>query len=155
DSKAIVGAAHGFQYPEKGQLHSEDFSGGESTVRALLERLGFSVEVRGSDESPKIETRDIELIRQSRSRDKYADFSNEERAAHQRVHTALRQLARVAIDELGGARNYGLKLTSGFHPASGVRGGKPKDLWFGVYRKENEARFLRNPQVFMIVSGRG
>src|SRR5262245_17330759 len=64
DSKAIVGAAHGFQYPEKGQLHSEDFSGGESTVRALLERLGFSVEVRESDESPKIETRDIELIRQ-------------------------------------------------------------------------------------------
>ena len=41
DSKAIVGAAHGLQYPQKGQLHSDDFSGGENTVRALLERLGF------------------------------------------------------------------------------------------------------------------
>ena len=45
DSKAIIGAAHGFQYPEKGQLRSEDFSGGENTVGALLGRLGFSVEV--------------------------------------------------------------------------------------------------------------
>jgi hypothetical protein len=155
DSKAIVGAAHGFQYPEKGQLGSDDFSGGENTVRPLLERLGFSVETRGSsEERPTIGRHDIELIRQSRSRDKYADFSDEERTAHQRVHAALAQLGRIAVDELG-ARDYVLKLTSGFHPASGVRGGKPKDLWFGVYRKENETRFLGNPQVFMIASGRG
>ena len=31
DSKAIVGAAHGYQYPQKGQLRAEDFSGGENT----------------------------------------------------------------------------------------------------------------------------
>jgi hypothetical protein len=37
-----------------------------------------------------------------------------------------------------------MKLTSGFHPASGIRGGKPKDLWFGIYRNENEERFLGN-----------
>src|SRR5262245_34889665 len=155
DSKAIVGAAHGFQYPEKGQLRSEDFSGGENTVAALLGRLGFSVEVRGSDEGLTVQGHDIELIRQSRSRDKYADFSDEERKAYQRVHAALAHLGRVALDELGGARDYILKLTSGFHPASGVRGGKPKDLWFGIYRKENQDRFLGNPQVFMIVSARG
>ena len=81
DSKAIVGAAHGFQYPEKGQLRSEDFSGGENTVVALLGRLGFSVEVRRSDEGLTVQGHDIELIRQSRSRDKYADFSDEERKA--------------------------------------------------------------------------
>jgi 5-methylcytosine-specific restriction enzyme MrcB-like protein len=98
---------------------------------------------------------DIELIRQSRSRDGYKDFSDEERGAHQRVHAALGQLGQIAVDELGGARDYVLKLTSGFHPNSGVRGGKPKDLWFGVYRKENEKHFLGNPQVFMIVSERG
>ena len=28
DSKAIVGAAHGFQYPDRGQLRSTDFTGG-------------------------------------------------------------------------------------------------------------------------------
>ena len=155
DSKAIVGAAHGYQYPQQGQLHADDFSGGENTVRAKLEALGFSVEVRGSVEPPTITSHDIELIRQSRSRDRYTDFSDEERAAHKRVHEALRRLGEIAVEELGGARDYVLKLTSGFHPASGIRGGKPKDLWFGVFRKENEQQFLGNPQIFMIVSGRG
>ena len=41
--------------------------------------------------------RDIELIRQSRSRDKYTDFSAEERAAHKRVHEALRQLGDSSL----------------------------------------------------------
>jgi hypothetical protein len=43
DSKAIVGAAYGYQFPERGPLASNEFSGGEATVRAVLERLGFSV----------------------------------------------------------------------------------------------------------------
>jgi hypothetical protein len=98
---------------------------------------------------------DIELIKQSRLSDRYADFSAEERAAYKRVHDALRQFGEIAVDELGGSRDYVLKLTSGFHPNSGIRGGKPKDLWFGIYRKENAERFLGNPQIFMIVSSRG
>jgi hypothetical protein len=155
DSKAIAGVAYGIQYPQKGQLHSDDFSGGENTVRTLLEGLGFQVEVRGSDDRPTLAGHDVELIRQSRSRDRYVDFSQEEREAHSRVHGTLRRLGEITLDELGGARDYILKLTSDFHPASGVRGAKPKDLWFGVYRKENEERFLGNPQVFLIVSGRG
>lgn len=44
DSKAIVGAAHGFQHPRVGPLRAKDFSGGEATVRAKLQSLGFSVE---------------------------------------------------------------------------------------------------------------
>ena len=43
DSKAIVGAAHGYQHPELGPLESGDFSGGEATVKAKLEELGFEV----------------------------------------------------------------------------------------------------------------
>ena len=43
DSKAIVGAAHGRQFPERGPLRAEEFSGGEQTVKSLLEQLGFSV----------------------------------------------------------------------------------------------------------------
>jgi hypothetical protein len=43
DSKAIVGAAHGYQYPERGPLKAEDFSGGEQTVRKKLEDLGYVV----------------------------------------------------------------------------------------------------------------
>lgn len=44
DSKAIVGAAHGYQHPDLGPLKSNEFSGGEQTVQKKLEQLGFSVE---------------------------------------------------------------------------------------------------------------
>ena len=44
DSKAIVGAAHGFDLPDVGPLHPQDFTGGEATVARLLEALGFEVE---------------------------------------------------------------------------------------------------------------
>jgi hypothetical protein len=42
DSKAIVGAAHGY-LPGCAALAAADFSGGERTVKAQLERLGFVV----------------------------------------------------------------------------------------------------------------
>jgi hypothetical protein len=45
DSKAIVGAAHGYQFPDQGPLRARDFSGGYATVQRLLESLGFTVRV--------------------------------------------------------------------------------------------------------------
>jgi putative restriction endonuclease len=45
DSKAIAGAAYGFQYPDRGPLLNTEFSGGEKTVRTRLEQLGFSFTV--------------------------------------------------------------------------------------------------------------
>jgi 5-methylcytosine-specific restriction protein A len=47
DSKAIVGAAHGF-LPGTQPLTAGQFSGGEATVGALLRRLGFTVQVSGN-----------------------------------------------------------------------------------------------------------
>lgn len=44
DSKAIVGAAHGYLPGEK-PLAASQFSGGEATVGRLLRRLGFTVQV--------------------------------------------------------------------------------------------------------------
>jgi MoxR-like ATPase len=46
DSKAIVGAAYGFQHPENGPLSHTEFTGGEQTVKAQLEELGFDVVAR-------------------------------------------------------------------------------------------------------------
>lgn len=43
DSKAIVGAAYGYQFPDRGPLRAVDFSGGQATVVRLLTSLGFSV----------------------------------------------------------------------------------------------------------------
>ena len=47
DSKAIIGAAHGYQFPNHGPLSNKDFSGGEQTVQRKLEELGFRVKVVG------------------------------------------------------------------------------------------------------------
>jgi hypothetical protein len=43
DSKAIVGAAYGYAFPEQGPLSAADFSGGEATVQKVLQKLGFEV----------------------------------------------------------------------------------------------------------------
>ena len=45
DSKAILGAAHGYEFPEQGPLKPSEFSGGDVTVRPKLESLGFHVAV--------------------------------------------------------------------------------------------------------------
>jgi len=45
DSKAIIGAAHGYSSPALGPLKAADFVGGEAMVRRKLEELGFTVEV--------------------------------------------------------------------------------------------------------------
>lgn len=44
DSKAIVGAAHGYDYPKRGPLGARRFSGGALTVGRHLISLGFDVE---------------------------------------------------------------------------------------------------------------
>ena len=43
DSKAVVGVAHGYDRPDLGPLHPQDFSGGDATVARRLEDLGFEV----------------------------------------------------------------------------------------------------------------
>ncbi|WP_406851790.1 DUF3578 domain-containing protein [Brevundimonas sp. BH3] len=43
DSKAIAGVAVGKQHPDRGPLSSNDFSGGETSVKRILEGLGFTV----------------------------------------------------------------------------------------------------------------
>lgn len=45
DSKAIVGAAFSYQFPDHGPLNAAAFSGGEATVQRKLEELGFEMVV--------------------------------------------------------------------------------------------------------------
>jgi hypothetical protein len=53
DSKAIAGVAHGHQHPQRGFLKPSDFSGGDATVRARLEALGFTVVVTEPRSTPE------------------------------------------------------------------------------------------------------
>jgi hypothetical protein len=46
DSKAIVGAAVGFEHPEDGPMPHTEFAGGEHGAKAKLEQLGFEVVAR-------------------------------------------------------------------------------------------------------------
>jgi putative restriction endonuclease len=46
DAKAVIGAAHGHQFPHKGPLKSADFPSSERVVKGTLEKLGFTVSVR-------------------------------------------------------------------------------------------------------------
>lgn len=44
DSKAIIGVAHKYQFPNFGVLNPSEFGGGDKTVRPQLEGLGFEIE---------------------------------------------------------------------------------------------------------------
>ncbi|WP_072022266.1 HNH endonuclease [Zavarzinella formosa] len=52
DSKAIIGVARKYQYPDRPPLRPQDFSGGHATVQRKLESLGFIVRVRSDTEEP-------------------------------------------------------------------------------------------------------
>lgn len=53
DSKAIIGAAYGYRFPERGPLNAREFSGGEARVVRLLRELGFAVETASEAELPQ------------------------------------------------------------------------------------------------------
>jgi len=54
DSKAVVGAAHGYEFPKLGSLRSDQFSGGEQTVARKLRELGFNVERTSAPKTEKL-----------------------------------------------------------------------------------------------------
>ncbi|GAA4717160.1 DUF3578 domain-containing protein [Sphingomonas lutea] len=148
DSKAIAGVAVGKQFPDRGPLRNDEFSGGE-VVRQKLSALGFEFVTE-----VKITAADLSLLESSRAKGRYADLSDDERQAYIRITSALKEVGAAVVASLGQS-DYELKLTAGFNLGSGVRGAVPKDLWFGIYAKENAEAFVGNPQLFMIVSTRG
>ena len=98
---------------------------------------------------------DLQLIRQSRLKAKFADLSEEEKGAYARVHAGLGTLGRLVQSTMAQYGNFDLNLTSGFSPAAGVRGSLPKDLWFAVFNRLNDPAFAGMPQLYMIVSEGG
>jgi hypothetical protein len=98
---------------------------------------------------------DIRLLVSARRHARYQQLDPDELSNYRHIHRVLDRLGQIVVRRLGGPEDYELRLTSGFTPTSGVRGAIPKDLWFGVFRRENREGFVGNPQLFMIVSGRG
>jgi hypothetical protein len=157
DSKAIAGVAVGKQHPDRGPLKSDEFSGGFNTVREKLQQLGFNVVNTDLSNPPTaIAKADLETIAKARASNvRYRDLTEDQISAYVRVDAALRNLGTLVLEELGTSEEYYRAMTSGYHVQSGVRGSQPKDLWFGVYARVNDAAFAGNPQLFAIASGRG
>lgn len=165
DSKAIYGAAHRIQFPEDGDVDTNDFSGGEQVVQRPLEALGYefaidppSEAVRPPEESgrpPTIRSEDLRLIISSRRHQYYREIREEAHAAYLRVASALKALGERMRAALANPDKFEVRTTSGFHPQAGVRGRHPKDLWFSVSPRSNTSSLAAMPQAFMIVSTRG
>jgi hypothetical protein len=97
DSKAIAGVAFGYEHPERGPLSNDEFSGGEQTVQAKLEELGFEVVV---DPSPA-----EELVLPQAEVDAFAltlttdEYKLDERRYKLAVYYVLRKLFARAVLE--------------------------------------------------------
>ena len=98
DSKAVVGAAYGFQYPAQGPLKPADFSGGEATVVPKLQSLGFEVVRIGEDWTPEevnaTVTAYFEMLLLEARQEKY---SKTERNASLRQKLTARSKASVEL----------------------------------------------------------
>lgn len=83
DSKAVVGAAYGYAFPDEGPLRAENFSGGEATVERILSDLGFEVVRIGQDwtsEEVEATVRDyFEMLRIESSGAAYSKSAHNER----------------------------------------------------------------------------
>ena len=73
DSKAILGAARGYQYPDRGPLGAHDFSGGEKTVERALKRLGFDV-VRRDEAEPSSRSSGVWIFQGNPDRFRVMDY---------------------------------------------------------------------------------
>ncbi len=159
DAEPVLAAAVGKQHPGRGALQPGEFRADPAVVADKLEELGFAVVDAYEPGQAKITEEDIRLIASARQKagsgTRYSELTEEERNAYGRVHAALEILGDLAARQLGHADDVAVRLTSGFHPAAGVRGYVPKDLWFAVYPTENADTLAGNPQIFMIVSERG
>jgi MoxR-like ATPase len=163
DSKAIYGAAHQLQFPDDGAISSNDFSGGAQAVVSPLRALGYKFAAEDGNHSEQLveagsfsmSSRDLHLIAGTTDKKKYADLSDEERAAYSRTTEALRLLGVRLKSRLINSDEFDLRLTSGFSIKGGVRGYIPKDLWFSISPKANAQDLAGMPQLFMIVSERG
>ncbi|MGX6566896.1 protein NO VEIN domain-containing protein [Cupriavidus necator] len=98
DSKAIVGAAYGYAFPDKGPLGADSFSGGEATVERVLSDLDFEV-VRVGQEWSRAEVeatvRDyFEMLSLEAQR---ISYNKSEHNARLRSHLKIRSKAAIEL----------------------------------------------------------
>jgi hypothetical protein len=125
DSKAIVGAAFGHQFPQEGPLGPSEFSGGEATVAPKLQRLGFEVVRIGEDwnldEVEATVTSYFEMLRLEAAQQRYvkANFNAQLR---QQLRARSKGSVELKFQNIS-AVLYGLELPfiAGYKPRSNAQ----------------------------------
>jgi AAA domain (dynein-related subfamily) len=105
DSKAIIGAAYGYEFPDRGPLRFNEFSGGAATVQRVLERLRFKVVVEPSSSGAPISfsAADCALFERFQGAEKITtgQATDEERAHLKELRARLKAMATQVAERLG------------------------------------------------------
>lgn len=125
DSKAIVGAAYGYAFPEEGPLRAEHFSGGESTVERVLTDLGFDV-IRVGQDWTRLEVEEtvkdyFEMLRRESAGEHYSKSEHNERL---RVKLPTRSKSSVELKHQNISAvldQLGLPYIRGYKPRSNLQ----------------------------------
>ena len=125
DSKAIIGAAFGYAFPDDGPLKAEDFSGGEATVERVLSEMGFEVVRVGQDWTREeveatvkdyFETLRLEAAGISYSKTKHNERLRSKLTARSKASIELKhQNISAILDQLG------LPYLRGYKPRSNLQ----------------------------------
>lgn len=120
DSKAIVGAAYGFQYPDIGALKPDEFSGGDATIVPKLQYLGFEVVRIGEDWSQEEVNATVDAyfkmlhLEASETSYKKSDFNSELRA---RLKGRTKGSVELKFQNISAVlNNIGLPFIDGYKP---------------------------------------
>jgi hypothetical protein len=102
DSKAIAGAAIGYEHPHIGPLSAADFVGGDATVRPKLQSLGFEVVANGSADENSMPERFSDVLQEGKV------YSREDLASRFRITDAT---LNTGVFQPKGSRSIWLFVT--------------------------------------------
>lgn len=125
DSKAIVGAAFGFQHPDRGPLRPSDFAGGEATVERKLRELGFEVVRIGDTWSrEEVEYTVADYLDMLVLESQNHPFNKSEHNARLRIHLPRRSKASIEMKHQNISailEEFGLPYVHGYKPRGNVQ----------------------------------
>lgn len=125
DSKAIVGAAHRYAFPEEGPLHADAFSGGEETVERLLHGLGFEVVRVGQDwTADEVEATVSDYFEMLRCEASGTPYSKADHNARLRTKLTTRSKASIELKHQNISAvldQLGLPYIRGYKPRSNLQ----------------------------------
>lgn len=125
DSKAIVGAAYGYAFPDEGPLRAADFSGGEATVEKLLSDLDFEVVRVGQDWTPaEVEATVRDYFDMLRLEAEGKSYSKSEHNERLRAKLTVRSKASIELKHQNISAvldQLGLPYIRGYKPRSNLQ----------------------------------